>query len=104
MHSVDLLCCSVIHSVINSTYETLHHILSSCIVAVVHVVRSCQYCGYTVHIDAQRWSQLIKYSLDTFVRYSIYLLIFKSQKGSIEALSFLIYLIDYLRDYLIITP
>ena len=28
--------------------------------------------------------------MDTFVRYSIYLVIFKSQKGSIEALSFLI--------------
>ena len=35
-------------------------------------------------------TQLIRYSLDTCVRYSTYLLIFKSQKGSIEALNFLI--------------
>jgi hypothetical protein len=35
-------------------------------------------------------TQLIRYSLDTCVRYSTYLLIFKSQKGSIEALHFLV--------------
>jgi hypothetical protein len=35
-------------------------------------------------------TQLIMYSLDICVRYSTYLPIFKSQKGSIEALNFLI--------------
>ena len=35
-------------------------------------------------------SQLIRYSLDTGIRYSTYLPIFKSQKGSSEALNFLI--------------
>ena len=35
-------------------------------------------------------TQLIRYSLDISIRYSTYLLIFKSQKGSIEALNFLI--------------
>ena len=35
-------------------------------------------------------TQLLMYSLDTGVRYSIYLPSFKSQKGSIEALNFLI--------------
>ena len=34
--------------------------------------------------------QLLMYLLDTCVSYSTYLLIFKSQKGSIEALNFLI--------------
>ena len=34
--------------------------------------------------------QLLKYSLDIRVSYSTYLPIFKSQKGSIEALNFLI--------------
>ena len=34
--------------------------------------------------------QLLMYSLDTRVSYSTYLPIFKSQKGSIEALNFLI--------------
>ena len=34
--------------------------------------------------------QLLMYSLDTRVSYSTYLLIFKSQKGSIEALNFLV--------------
>ena len=36
-------------------------------------------------------TQLIKYSLDTCVRYSVYLPIFKSQKSSIKALKFLIF-------------
>ena len=41
-------------------------------------------------------TQLVMYSLDTCVRYSTYIPIFKSQKGSIEALNFLvIHLIDY---------
>ena len=35
-------------------------------------------------------TQLLMYSLDTGIRYSTYLPIFKSQKGSIEALNFLI--------------
>ena len=53
--------------------------------------------------ESSTW--LVRYSLDTYVRYSTYLAIFKSQNGSIEALNFLVnYLIDYLRDYLIITP
>ena len=43
----------------------LHHIPSSCTVAVVHVVKSCQYCEYTVHIDAQRWSPRLTLSLDS---------------------------------------
>ena len=34
-------------------------------------------------------SQLIMYSLDTCVRYSTYIPIFRSQKGSTEALNFL---------------
>ena len=34
-------------------------------------------------------TQLIMYSLDTCVRYSTYIPIFKSQKGSTEALNFL---------------
>jgi hypothetical protein len=34
--------------------------------------------------------QLVKYSLDIRVRYSTHSLIFKSQKGSIEALNFLV--------------
>ena len=33
---------------------------------------------------------LVRYSLDTCVRYSTYLPIFKSQKGSMEALNFLV--------------
>ncbi len=33
-------------------------------------------------------AQLIRYSLDTGIRFSTYLLIFKSQKGSSEALNF----------------
>ena len=35
-------------------------------------------------------TQLVMYSLDTCVRYSTYIPIFKSQKGSMEALNFLI--------------
>ena len=35
-------------------------------------------------------TQLLMYSLDTCVRYSIYLPIFKLQKGSMEALNFLV--------------
>jgi hypothetical protein len=35
-------------------------------------------------------TQLIRYSLDTCFRYSTYFVIFKSRKGSIVALSFLI--------------
>ena len=35
-------------------------------------------------------TQLLMYSLDTSIRYSIYLPIFKPQKGSIEALNFFI--------------
>ena len=46
-------------------------------------------------------TQPIMYSLDTCVRYSTYLPIFKSQKGSIEALNFLI--ITVIIDYTIIT-
>jgi hypothetical protein len=46
-------------------------------------------------------TQLIMYSLDICVRYCTYLPIFKSQKGSIEALNFLNYLIDYLIHYTI---
>ena len=34
--------------------------------------------------------QLVRYSLDTLVRYSTYRLISKSQKGSSEALNFLV--------------
>ena len=48
--------------------DTVHFtiiFLSSCIVVVVHVVRSCQYCGYTVHIDAQRWSLRFSASIVT---------------------------------------
>ena len=45
-------------------------------------------------------TQLLMYSLDTCVRYStyMYLPIFKSQKGSMEAgaLNFPIYLMDYI--------
>ena len=56
----------MIHFVINSsTYETLHHIPSSYVVAVVHVVKSCQYCGYTVNTDAQRWSLRLTLGLDS---------------------------------------
>ena len=44
-----------------------------------------------------------QFVMDTCVRYSTYIRIFKSQKGSIEALAELSrnYLIDYLRDYTI---
>ena len=35
-------------------------------------------------------TQLVRYSLDARVRYSTYLLIFKSQNGSVEALNFLV--------------
>ena len=39
---------------------------------------------------------VIYYSLDTCVRYSTYIPIFKSQKGSMEALNSGNYLIDYI--------
>ena len=39
---------------------------------------------------------LLRCSLDTNVSYSTYHSIFKSQKGSIEALNFLVYLINYI--------
>jgi hypothetical protein len=76
---------------------------SSCIVVMVHVVKGRQHSACTVDIDTRervktevrpavsvRASEgntlLVKllYSLDTSVRYSRYLLIFKSHKGSIE--------------------
>ena len=44
-----------------------------------------------IHVLVRESStQLIRYSLGICVRYSTYLLIFKSQKGSIEALKFLV--------------
>ena len=43
---------------------------------------------------------LVRYSLDTRIRYSTYSPNFNSQKGSIEALNFLH---KYLIDYIIIT-
>ena len=46
--------------------------------------------GWPAILVRESNSQLIRYSLDTGVRYSTYLPIFKSQKGSSEALNFLI--------------
>ncbi len=42
------------------------------------------------YLSEKSSSQLMRYSLDTGVRYSTYVPIFKSQKGSSEALNFLI--------------
>ena len=45
--------------------------------------------------------QLLRYLFDTCTSFSMYLLIFKSQKRSSEALNFCVIFIDYTIDYTI---
>ena len=53
-----------------------------------------------VYLAKSSERQLLMYSMDKRVRFSILLLTLVSQKDSREALNFILgYLIDYLRDY-----
>ena len=76
--------CGMAHSV-RAIYSTR---LALFIHGITSATRTCEV--WPAILIRESSTQLVMYLLDTHVRYSTYLLIFKSHKGSSEALDFLI--------------
>ena len=78
------------HQISRSMAHSVRAIYSTRLALFIHGIMSAKKtCEVQPAVLSRESSaQLIMYSLDTCVRYSTYILIFKSQKGSTEALSF----------------
>ena len=78
------------YQVSRSMAHSVHAIYSTRLALFIHGItsakRTCEV--WPAVLSRESSTQLIMYSLDTCVRYSTYIPIFKSQKGSTEALSF----------------
>ena len=78
--------CVFIHCLVSCVSMKHYHIPISCMMNRDYVRQEVR----PAILVRESGMQLIRYSLDTCIRYSTYLLIFKSQKDSIGALNFLI--------------